>query len=43
MSLQETNKKLLKKGNVKTRALSVDVGPGVGDREEEQQVAMESL
>ena len=41
MSLQENNGKLLKKGNVKTiRGLSVGERPGgVGDREEEQQVA----
>ena len=41
MSLQENNGKLLKKGNVKTiRGLTVGERPGgVGDREEEQQVA----
>ena len=45
MSLQETNGKLLKKGNVKTsRALSVDEIPdGVGDMEEEQQMENMSM
>ena len=46
MSLQENNGKLLKNGKVKTgRALSVGVRPGagVGDREEEQQMAKISM